>query len=106
MKMNVQSDGVINTIALCGELDHHTAKAIIGDISVLIDTRMPHRLIFDFKDLTFMDSSGIAVILGAYRRISEVGGSLNIVNVPKQALRVLNAAGVGRIVKIEKEQGE
>lgn len=83
-----------------GELDHHTAKKTVTFIENKIDTLLPRETILDLRRLTFMDSSGIAVVLKTYRRMNEVSGVMRVENVPKQPRRVLDAAGVARIVKI------
>jgi len=58
------------------------------------------RIIFDFTRTRFMDSSGIALILRAQQRMQLLDGSLLVRNVPQQARRVLDAAGIGRLVTI------
>lgn len=83
-----------------GELDHHAAKKAVAFIEEKIDTHLPRGTVLDMKRLSFMDSSGIAVVLKAYRRMKEIGGSVIVDNVNKQPLRVFDAAGVERIVKI------
>ena len=69
-----------------GELDHHAA--------------LPKKLVLDLAGVTFMDSSGIALILRAQQRMQLLDGSLLVRNVPQQARRVLDAAGIGRLVTI------
>ena len=92
-------DGVL-TICMGGELDHHEARKAVAYIEENIDAHLPREAVLDFKDLSFMDSSGIAVVLKTYRRMKEVGGKLRVENVAKQPRRVLDASGVERIVKI------
>lgn len=89
------------TIALQGEIDHHGARSILRLIADKIDQFMPMVCILDFRAVSFMDSSGIAVVIHTYRRMSELGGSLRLKQVPPQAQKVLEAAGVDRIVKLE-----
>lgn len=88
------------TIYLDGELDHHAAKKAISLIEEKIDAHLPHEIILDMKGLTFMDSSGIAVVLKTYRRMNEIGGVVRVENVGKQPRRVLDASGVERIIKV------
>lgn len=87
-------------IFLDGELDHHAAKKAVNFIEEKIDTHLPRETVLDMKHLSFMDSSGIAVVLKTYRRMKEIGGSITVENVSKQPRRVLDASGVERIVKI------
>ncbi len=87
------------TIQLCGELDHHGARGLMERLDALMEQELPRKTILDLEELTFMDSSGIAVILRAKRRMEALGGNLVVVNIPKQAARVLDTAGLGRYVK-------
>ena len=84
-----------------GEVDHHGAKEIMGELERGIDAALPRRLTLDLGGVTFMDSSGIAVVLRAYRRLGELGGELRVCNIPDQAGRVLRAAGVVRLIPFE-----
>lgn len=84
-----------------GELDHHAARDAIREVEQAIDAALPRNLILDMEGMTFMDSSGIAVILRAHRRMQHLGGSMLVCHVPRQAKRVLDAAGVGRLVRIQ-----
>lgn len=86
------------TIFLKGELDHHGAKKGIRSIDELMELELPRVTILDLSAVSFMDSSGIAVLLRAYRRMNETGGSLLVRNVPSQAQRVLQAAGLNRLI--------
>ena len=65
-----------------------------------IDAALPKKLVLDMEGVTFMDSSGIALILRAQQRMQLLDGSLLVRNVPQQARRVLDAAGIGRLVTI------
>ena len=88
------------TIRLSGELDHHGAKGLMDRLDALMEQNLPVKTILDLEGLTFMDSSGIAVILRAKRRMEALGGNLIVVNIPKQAARVLDTAGLSRYVKL------
>ena len=90
------------TLQLSGELDHHAAKEAMAELDRSLDAALPLRTELDLSQLSFMDSSGIAVVLRLYKRMQNLGGSLRLTHVPDQALRVLRAAGIDRIVTIEK----
>ena len=89
------------TISLSGEIDHHGARSILRSIAEKIDQFMPMLCILDFKSVTFMDSSGIAIVIHTYRRMTERQGSLQLKRVPPQPKKVLEAAGMDRLVTIE-----
>lgn len=92
------------TIALSGEIDHHGAKNALQTIADKIDQYMPRLCILDFCAITFMDSSGIAIVIHTLRRMNEMGGVLKLKNVPQQPWKVLSAAGIDRIVQIERRE--
>ena len=82
-----------------GELDHHGARNALRELELSIDAALPKKLVLDLAGVTFMDSSGIALILRA-QQDQLLDGSLLVRNVPQQARRVLDAAGIGRLVTI------
>ena len=88
------------TIALTGEIDHHSARQIIEQLGDKIDQYLPSNCILDFQGVTFMDSSGIAVVLNTRRRMAELGGTVCLQNVAQQPMKVLTAAGIEKIAKI------
>ena len=87
--------------AIDGEVDHHRARHILGELVRQIDLTMPRHLTVDLGGVSFMDSSGIAVLLRASRRMSELEGTMEVVHVPEQAGKVLRAAGLDRLIKFE-----
>jgi stage II sporulation protein AA (anti-sigma F factor antagonist) len=89
------------TVALNGDIDHHHAKVFMDVISRKIDEFLPKICILDFRDVSFMDSSGIAVVIHALRRIRELEGKLELQNIPPQPLKVLMAAGMDRVVEMK-----
>ena len=89
------------TVALTGEIDHHRARNMMEQITRKIEEYLPRNCILDFRDVTFMDSSGIAVVICALRRMRELDGTIKLTNVPAQPAKVLKAAGVGKIAEME-----
>lgn len=88
-------------IQFSGELDHNGAKDAIRQLEYAMDAALPKKLVLDFTGITFMDSSGIALILRAKRRMDLLGGNVYVCHVPQQARRVLNTAGIGHLVVIQ-----
>ena len=84
-----------------GELDHHGARNALRELEMAVDAALPKVLVLDMSGITFMDSSGIALILRAQQRMQLLDGSILVCNVPAQARRVLDAAGIGRLVTIK-----
>ena len=100
MDMSYRREARDLTITFSGELDHHAARSAMDYIERWIDQNLPCRTILDFGSLTFMDSSGIAVVLRAKRRMEAMQGNLVVTNIPRQAARVLETAGLGRYINM------
>ena len=89
------------TIALTGEIDHHCAKEYIQSILSKIEAYNPRECNLDFQDVTFMDSSGIAVVINSLRSMTKVGGSLYLSGLKDQPLKVFKASNVDKLVEIK-----
>lgn len=88
------------TVALSGEIDHHRAKAFIQSIESKIEVYTPDVCVLDFRDVTFMDSSGIAVVINALRAMSRIEGELLLDSLSEQPMKVFRASGIDKLVKI------
>ena len=86
------------TARVAGEVDHHAAKDLMAQLSREIDAALPPRLELDLGGVSFMDSSGIAVVLRTWKRMKELEGSMTLRMVPPQAAKVLKAAGVDKLI--------
>ncbi len=95
-------DGNSLTIYLKGEIDHHNAREIREATDSLIQQNKPSLLRLDFSGVTFMDSSGIGLIMGRYRMMLLYGGKTLAVNVPEGLERIMNLSGLGALDIIEK----
>jgi len=94
-------NGSVACINLDGELDHHTIKKANQFLNAVIDSNLLSTLYIDFSRIQFMDSSGLALVFNAYRRMNETAGNLVLKNIPQQPLKVLKAAGVMHLITIE-----
>ncbi len=88
-------------VYLSGELDHHSARTVMDAIDGLVDKYLPRDLILDMSGVSFMDSSGIALILRTQRRQKETGGRACVENPASQPMRVIDASGIDRIVPVK-----
>ena len=102
MSVNFEVNGEVVVAYLCGDIDHHTAKPMREEIDAAAEKNMPSLLVLDFKDVTFMDSSGIGLVMGRYKLLSPRGCEIAITNPSPQIYKVMNLAGIGRLAKIEK----
>ena len=85
------------TAFLSGEIDHHCAKEIREQIDLAVREQLPPVVVLDFRRVTFMDSSGIGLIIGRAHLMEETGGVLEIHNPSQQSRKVLRVSGTDRL---------
>ncbi len=85
-------------IALEGELGHHEAIDAMSRIGEILEVHVPRELVLDLSGLSFMDSSGIAVVVQTAKRCRQMGSAFAVEGAPKHAMRILSAAGVPNLV--------
>ena len=86
-------------VHLIGELDHHSAQEVRHKIDDIIDKDAIKNLVLDFSSVTFMDSSGIGVVIGRYKRMSSKNGQIAITSINNSIKRVFELSGIFRIIK-------
>jgi len=91
------------TVSLTGEIDHHSAKKYIEAISAKIEAYTPVVCTLDFRDVPFMDSSGIAVVINALRFMARMDGKLELCGLANQPLKVFRTAGIDKLVVLREE---
>ena len=89
------------TVALTGEIDHHCAKGYIQAIAAKIEAYTPQLCVLDFGEVSFVDSSGIAVVINALRFMTQIEGRLVLTGIGNQPLRVFRASGIDKLVEIK-----
>lgn len=89
------------TVALTGEIDHHCAKSYIQAIAAKIEAYTPDTCVLDFSDVSFVDSSGIAVVINALRSMTQIEGRLLLAGIGNQPMRVFRASGIDKLVEIK-----
>lgn len=89
------------TVALTGEIDHHRAKEYIQSIVAKIDAYTPDECVLDFQEVSFVDSSGIAVVINALRSMTRIEGKLILTGLGPQPMKVFRASGIDKLVEIK-----
>ena len=89
------------TVALTGEIDHHCAKEYIRTIAAKIEAYTPNICVLDFQEVSFVDSSGIAVVINALRNMTQIEGKLLLTGLSPQPMRVFRASGMDILVEIK-----
>ena len=82
------------------ELDHHITNEVRDGIDNVLNSRPIKNIIFDFKNIRFMDSSGIGVIIGRYKKIANEGGKVSVINVNARVKKIFDLSGMNKIISI------
>jgi stage II sporulation protein AA (anti-sigma F factor antagonist) len=101
MSIKLSVKGEVVTAYLGGELDHHSAREMREAIDNAIEMNIPSLLVLDFSGVTFMDSSGIGLVMGRYRNLIKSGAELHITGAPPQIHKMLKLAGIEKLAKLE-----
>lgn len=90
-------------VVLSGEIDHHSAVWVRTEIDERIMRYKPARTVIDLSGISFMDSSGIGLIMGRHARMQAVGGVLCVREPNERIMKIFELAGLNRIVSVERE---
>ncbi|OON93913.1 MAG: anti-sigma F factor antagonist [Candidatus Epulonipiscioides saccharophilum] len=85
-------------VNLDGEIDHHTSTSIRSEIDKLYDSSRISNIIFNFENVTFMDSSGVGLLMGRFRNATIGGGKVALIKVPKEIDKILNISGIYKLM--------
>jgi stage II sporulation protein AA (anti-sigma F factor antagonist) len=83
--------------SISGEIDHHTCENLRDKVDSQFDNCLGKNIIFDFAGVSFMDSAGIGVVIGRYKKVSPLGGKIAIVNARPNIKRILEISGISKI---------
>jgi stage II sporulation protein AA (anti-sigma F factor antagonist) len=100
--LNVEflNKGTALVIKIKGELDHHTAEDVRQKIDNEIMKSVAKNVVFDFSEVSFMDSSGIGVIMGRYKNLKQLRGKVSLVNLKPQLKKIFDMSGVFKYVPV------
>ncbi len=94
MDVKLKKENDIVTAMIYGDIDHHNAKEIRETIDVYVEKEHPKVLNLDFSKVEFMDSSGIGLIMGRYRIMQMLNGSVKVINIPDNIKRIIKLSGL------------
>lgn len=92
------------TVRIVGEIDHHSAREIRDRVDENLQRSLPKQLVFDFRDVSFMDSSGVGLIMGRYKLVKSMGGEIILRNMNPHIGQIVKLAGLSKIVTVEEEE--
>ena len=108
MNVSIESSGSVVIAYLNGEIDHHTATEVRNRTDDAICKNKPTHLIIDFRNVSFMDSSGIGLVMGRYRLLKSIDSqaTLEVRNVTLRTKKIMELAGLGAIAMIKEYVNE
>jgi stage II sporulation protein AA (anti-sigma F factor antagonist) len=98
MGYEIRKESDVLVVKVYGEFDLHAADYARRDIDIQFKTQKAKHMLFDLGSLTFIDSSGLGVILGRYRKVSESGGRVAISGAPANIGKVMEISGLTRLM--------
>lgn len=101
MPVTVKNKNDVVTALISGDVDHHTAPSIreIIDDAIIVNENAG-KVILDFNDVTFMDSSGVGLVMGRYRLASSNNKTLSVTNLSPRDYKIFKMSGLEKIADI------
>lgn len=103
MEENIRKRGNRVIVYVPQELDHHFAQQITEEVDKELEKGVVKQLVFDFSKTTFMDSSGIGMIMGRKRLLGYSGGTVSAIHVNDRILRIMQLSGIYKHINISQE---
>ena len=94
MNVSFQAEDHILLIHMDGELDHHSAELVKKSTDEQIESNKIRDIVFNFKNVRFMDSSGVGFVMGRYKKIQEAGGRVAVIGTDQYINRILEMSGI------------
>lgn len=104
IEITVQDRVLIVTIK--GEVDHHTCVELREKIDRAFQKYRSKHILFDLGGITFMDSSGIGLLMGRYKKVALLDGKIGVYNVPQKMDKLLKLSGIDKLLGAYTSQAE
>ena len=105
MHTAIETQGTTMLVYLEGELDHHNAGGVRDKIDEFAAAFQPEHAVLDFGGVSFMDSSGIGLVMGRYKLMQELNGKVLVRNPPSHIKKVMRLSGIDRLAAISSGEG-
>ncbi|WP_102345700.1 anti-sigma F factor antagonist [Bacillus sp. Marseille-P3661] len=100
LNIHLETKNNVLLIRLTGELDHHTAEELRTKVTNAIEKNKIVHIVLNLEELTFMDSSGLGVILGRYKQIQSQGGEMLVCSISPAVKRLFEMSGLFKIIRL------
>ncbi len=94
----VKLDHDMIKVNLKGEIDHHAALVIRQNVDDYIEKHKIKKVLFNFNDVSFMDSSGVGMIIGRYKKLQNAGGRIGVINLTPRIERIFQMSGLFSLI--------
>ena len=101
MVIRIEAAADETTVWLSGELDHHAARQLRQQVDLAVERNRPQRLRLDFSDVSFMDSSGIGVIIGRCKNLGYSGGDVSACHLNERVDKIFTVSGLKKIIQVK-----
>nr|WP_249310342.1 anti-sigma F factor antagonist [Bacillus sp. FJAT-49736] len=91
-------------VRLDGELDHHTAESLREEVTKAIDKHNILHIVLNLEHLSFMDSSGLGVILGRYKQVKQKNGEMVVCAISSPVKRLFEMSGLFKIIRLDESE--
>jgi len=98
LQVKFSKKGTTVIVSIIGELDHHSAQYLKNKVDSETLKSTTKNVVFDFMNVSFMDSSGIGTIIGRYKNIQKLNGKTAVVNMNTQIKRIFEMSGLLKII--------
>ena len=106
MPVTVKTKNDVIVAFIKGEIDHHTAPALRDTIDdAVLNIENAKRVILNFADVTFMDSSGVGLVMGRYRLCKSTGKTLSVTDLSKRDYFIMKMSGMEKIAELKEKGG-
>lgn len=106
VQMYCELEQGVLVVTLSGEIDHHTSAKIRETVDREYQKKRAKSIAFDCRDVQFMDSSGIGMLMGRYRNVTVTGGNVGLYHVNGNIDKLLSMSGVYKLMKTYKSKAE
>ncbi|MFC4022884.1 anti-sigma F factor antagonist [Oceanobacillus longus] len=96
--------GDVLIVRLSGELDHHESEALRNQWKDMLYSNPVKHIILNLEDVSFMDSSGLGVVLGRYKEVIQLGGEMVVCSISPPVKRLFEMSGLFKIVRLEENE--
>ncbi len=100
MNTKYENEDKLLVFEITEEIDHHEAEKIRRKMDNEIERYMPKKIVFDFNQVTFMDSAGIGMLIGRYKSVRRIGGIAELINVKPSIEKIFEMCGLLKIIPI------